>query len=523
MTSSAPPLFRQRSFRNLYVAGAVSQFGSQIGYVAMPLLAVTVLAAGPGEVALLSALGTLTVLVLGLPAGVWVDRLRRRPLMIAADVLRALVLLSVPVAWWWGWLGMGQLYAVAVLVGSGTLVFDLAAVSLLPGLVGRERLTSANSLLVSTWAGMDVAGRSVAGVLVQVAGAPLALLLDALSYLWSATWLRRVPDPSPPAAPSLASPADLPATRPLTPRATLPAALPLTPRATSPVTTPAGPSRTPPAGPPVTPSLTPPAGPPVTPSLTPPAGPPVTPSLTPPAGPPVTPGAASPIGDADAPVGPLRSGDARDGGEPDEATRGGTGRQIAEGVRFLLGNQVLVGMTVMGAMANLAFPLCSVLLPVLIVDELDLPEWVLGGYLAVGGLGTLAGAATAHLIGRRLGTGRATLLVSLVTAPPSLVIPFLDRGWWLWAAAAAWFVLTFRTGVNNVLLVSVRQRITPDRMLGRTNATMRLLLTGAVGLGGLLAGLLGEVWGVRASLWAGAVIMASSWLPVLLSPLRREP
>ncbi|MDF2708431.1 MAG: transporter, partial [Nonomuraea muscovyensis] len=201
MTSSAPPLLRQRSFRNLYVAGAVSQLGSQIGYVAMPLLAVTVLAAGPGEVALLSALGTLTVLVLGLPAGVWVDRLRRRPLMIAADVLRALVLLSVPVAWGWGWLGMGQLYAVAVLVGSGTLVFDLAAVSLLPGLVGRERLTSANSLLVSTWAGMDVAGRSVAGVLVQVAGAPLALLLDALSYLWSATWLRRVPDPWPPPPP----------------------------------------------------------------------------------------------------------------------------------------------------------------------------------------------------------------------------------------------------------------------------------------------------------------------------------
>ncbi|MFG3435893.1 MFS transporter [Nonomuraea sp. NPDC047897] len=458
MASSAPPLLRQRSFRNLYVAGAVSQLGSQIGYVAMPLLAVTVLAAGPGEVALLSALGTLTVLVLGLPAGVWVDRLRRRPLMIAADVLRALVLLSVPVAWWWGWLGMGQLYAVAVLVGSGTLVFDLAAVSLLPGLVGRERLTSANSLLVSTGAGMDVAGRSVAGVLVQVAGAPLALLLDALSYLWSATWLRRVPDPSPPVTPSLTPPAVLPEPRPLTPRATLPAAPPLTARAT-----------------------------------------------------------------ADAPLGPLRSGGARDEGEPDEATRGGTGRQIVEGVRFLLGNPVLVGMTVMGAMANLAFPLCSVLLPVLIVDELDLPEWVLGGYLAVGGLGTLAGAATAHLIGRRLGTGRATLLVSLVTAPPSLVIPFLDRGWWLWAAAAAWFVLTFRTGVNNVLLVSVRQRITPDRMLGRTNATMRLLLTGAVGLGGLLAGLLGEVWGVRASLWAGAVIMASSWLPVLLSPLRREP
>lgn len=427
------PLLRQQGFRNLYVAGAVSQLGGQIGYVALPLLAVTVLSAGPAEVSLLGALGTLTALVLGLPAGVWVDRLRRRPIMIAADVLRAVVLLSVPVAWWCGWLGMAQLYAVAVLVGAGTLVFDLAAVSLLPGLVGRERLTSANGLLVSTGAAMDVAGRSVAGVLVQVAGAPPALLLDALGYLWSATWLRHVPDPAPQA------PSPTPEGRPE--RSLIPDDQPQ-------------------------------------------------PSL--------------------APV-------------PGGGARGGTGRQIAEGVRFLLGNRVLVGMALMGAMANLAFPLCSVLLPVLIVGELGLPEWVLGAYLAVGGLGTLAGAATAHLIGRRFGTGRATLLVSLVTAPPSLLIPFLDRGWWLGAAAVAWFVLTFRTGVNNVLLVTVRQRITPDRMLGRTNATMRLLLTGAVGLGGLLAGVLGEVWGVRASLWTGAVIMASSWLPALLSPLRREP
>ncbi|MGP3932323.1 MFS transporter [Nonomuraea sp. KM88] len=399
------PLLRLRPFRNLYVAGAVSQFGSQISYVALPLLAVTALGAGAGEVGLLSALGTLTVLLLGLPAGAWVDRVRRRPVMVATDLLRAAALLSVPLGWCGGWLSMEQLYAVAVLVGAGTLLFDVAQLSLVPGLVGRERLTAANSLLVGTSAGMDVGGRSAAGVLVQAAGAPVAILLDALSHLWSAAWLRGVPEPA--------------------------------------------------------------------------------------------------------------AGATKD--------REPIGRQIGAGVRFLLGNSTLVAALFQGTMANLAFPLCSVLLPVLIVEELGYPAWVLGAYLAAGGLGTLAGSSAAHLFGRRLGTGRAAWLASLATAPASLVLPFLGHGPWIWAAAGAWFVLTFRTGLNNVLLVSLRQRVTPDDLLGRMTATMRLLLMGAVGLGGLLAGAMGELWGVRSALWLGASIMALSWVPFLFSPLRHQP
>ncbi|MER6943369.1 MFS transporter [Nonomuraea sp. NPDC000554] len=405
-TLTEAPLLRQPGFRNLYLAGAISQLGSQIGYVALPLLAVTTLGAGPGEVGLLSALSTLTVLVLGLPAGAWVDRLRRRPLMVATDLARALVLASVPVGWWLGWLSMAQLYLVAMLVGAGSLLFDVASLSLVPGLVGRERLTAANSLLVGTGAGMDIAGRSAAGVLVQLAGAPVAILLDALSYLWSAAWLRRVHEPPP--APS-----------------------------------------------------------------------------------------ARPAHES------LRS-------------------RIVDGVRFLFGNPVLVAALTQGTMANLAFPLCSVLLPVLIVEHLGYPEWVLGAFLAVGGLGVLAGSSAAHLIGRRFGTGRGVWLVSLVTTPTALLVPFLDRGGWLVAGAAAWFALTFRTGINNVLLVSLRQRVTPDDLLGRMTATMRLLLMGALGLGSLLAGLLGEVWGLRAPLWAGGVVMALSWLPLAFGPLRRQ-
>ncbi|UBU14618.1 MFS transporter [Nonomuraea gerenzanensis] len=404
-TVTNEPLLRLRGFRNLFLAGAVSQLGSQISYVALPLLAVTALGAGAGQLGLLAALGTLTVLVLGLPAGAWVDRVRRRPVMIATDLLRAGVLLSVPLAWWGGWLSMAQLYVVAVLTGAGTLLFDVAAYSIVPGLVGRERLTAANTLLVGTGAGMDVAGRSVAGVLVQVAGAPVAILLDALSYLWSAAWLRGVPEPR------------------------------TTPREPEPL-----------------------------------------------------------------------------------------GRQIAEGVRFLFGEPILVTALLQGTMANLAFPLCSVLLPIVLVQQLGRPEWVLGAFLAAGGLGALAGSASAHAIGRRLGTGRAAWLTSLLTTPAAFFVPCLPLGGaWVWAGAVAWFVLTFRTGLNNVLLVSLRQRVTPDPMLGRMTATMRLLLTGALGAGGLLAAAVGELWGTGPALALGACVMALSWLPYVRSPLRHQP
>lgn len=404
MTAAAEtPLLRDPSFRNLFVASAVSQFGTQVGYVAMPLLAVTALDAGPGEVGLLSALATITVLVLGLPAGAWVDRVRRRPVMIATDFVRGALLMSVPVAWWLGALTMTQLYGVAIATGVGTLFFDVAAQSTVPHLVGRDRLTAANSVLVGTNAAMDVGGRSTAGVLVTLAGAPVAILLDALTYVWSAVWLRRISKPEP-------APAPVPGER--------------------------------------------------------------------------------------------------------------LGRRIGEGVRYLFGNRVLVAIAAQGGMSNLGFPLCSTLLPVLLVEELGQPAWVLGVYLAIGGLGALAGSATAHLIGRRLGRGRAVWVVGVVTAPPAFLVPFV--GWSVWISAAAWSVLCFRTALNNVLLVSFRQQVTPDSMLGRMNATMRLILMGAVGVGGLLAGLLGEVWGTGTAMWAGASIMAFSWIPIWLSPLRRE-
>ena len=181
-----------RDFRLLFTAAAVSRLGTSITYVAMPLIAVTGLDAAPGEVGLLATLGTVAFLLIGLPAGAWTDRVRRRGVLITADLARAAVLLSVPVAWWLGVLTIGQLYVVVLLTGVGTVFFDVANQSYLPAVVGRPALLAANTRLVSMDAVNDIAGRGVAGFLVALVTAPAALLLDAASYLVSAWCVLRI-------------------------------------------------------------------------------------------------------------------------------------------------------------------------------------------------------------------------------------------------------------------------------------------------------------------------------------------
>jgi MFS family permease len=157
-----------RSFRLLYAAALVDGIGFHVGHLAVPVLAVSLLAASPGQVGLLGALSTAAFLVIGLPAGVWIDRWPHRAVLVTADLLRAALVASVPVAWWAGGLTMGQLYVVVLLTGVGTVFADVAAQSYLPELVGRDRLVAANSLMMSTSATLQIAGRGLGGLVVQV-------------------------------------------------------------------------------------------------------------------------------------------------------------------------------------------------------------------------------------------------------------------------------------------------------------------------------------------------------------------
>ncbi|WP_424532196.1 MFS transporter [Sphaerisporangium viridialbum] len=398
--------WRIADFRTLFTASILSQLGTNIGYVAVPLIAVSALDASPGQVGALATLSTVAFLLIGLPAGAWVDRMRHRRVLIAADLARAGLFASIPLAWWLGTLTLGQLYAVVLLNGCATVFFDVGSQSVLPRLVGRDGLVQANAAVMSLIAVGNVAGRSAGGGLVQVLTAPVAVAFTAASHLASAlrlTAMRRTPAPPPPL--------------------------------------------------------------------------------------------------------------------PGRSTR--LGAQVAEGVRHVFGNPELRALALTAALNNLGSQIVNTMLPVLFIRELGLPAGALGLFWAVGGAGLLLGARCARPVAVRLGYGRALGLVGLCSAPAGLLVPlFIDDGPGLWVAATGYLIAMFKTGMDNVLGVSLRQRMTPDSLLGRMNATFRCLLTGALAVGAAVAGLIGELVTVRTTLWVGGAFFAVAFLPVFLSPVR---
>ncbi|WP_243704552.1 MFS transporter [Micromonospora sp. KC723] len=189
-----------RDFRLLWIGQASSQLGSSVTSVAMPLLAVATLNATAFEAAMLYAASWLPWLIIGLPAGAWVDRLRRRPVMVACDTASMLLFFSVPVAAWLDMLTIGHLIAVALAAGTAAVFFQTACQAYLPSLLDKQALPEGNTKLHGTESAMQIAGPGVAGLLAQLAGAVTAVLLDALSFAASALclWAIRFREPRQP-------------------------------------------------------------------------------------------------------------------------------------------------------------------------------------------------------------------------------------------------------------------------------------------------------------------------------------
>ncbi|MDX3853468.1 MFS transporter [Streptomyces sp. AK02-01A] len=403
MQSNSP--WRNADFRALFTATSLSQFGTNIGYVAVPLIAVSALDAGPGQVGALATLSTIAFLLIGLPAGAWVDRMRHTRVLITADLARAVLFASVPLAWWLDTLTLWQLYVVVVLNGCATVFFDVGSQSVLPKLVGRDGLVRANSAVMTLIAVGNVAGRGAGGGLVQLLTAPLAVACTAVSYLASALRLSVIRG---------------------------------------------------------------------------------------------TPAAAPPL--------------------PGRPTR--LAARIGEGLRHVFGNRELRALALTAALTNFGYQIINTMLPVLFVRELGLSAGALGLFWAMGGVGLLLGARCARPIAGRLGYGRTLGFAGLCLAPAGLLIPLIDRGPWLWPAGFGWLLAMFKTGVDNVLGVSLRQRMTSDSLLGRMNATFRFLLTGSLAIGSAVAGMIGQLTTVHTTLWVGGAVVATAFLPVFLSPVR---
>lgn len=186
-------LWRNRAFVNLWSGQLISLVGSQVTFLALPLVLALTLHGSAWEMGLLGAFGTLPALIFALPGGVWVDRFEKRRIIIICDLSRVFLLLLIPLAVVTGWLNLPLLLAINFAVGIFDILFSIAYRSVLPGLLSRQELIEANSQLEISRSAVQIAGPGLAGLLVQVLTAPFAIIVDAVSFLFSAFFFRGLP------------------------------------------------------------------------------------------------------------------------------------------------------------------------------------------------------------------------------------------------------------------------------------------------------------------------------------------
>lgn len=400
------PLWRNGDFLLLWGAQSVSQVGSQVTGLALPLAAIYVVHATTFEVAALNVVDVLPFALFSLPAGVWVDRLRRRPILIAADWGRAAALGSLPIVYAFGDLTLAQLYVVGFMTGTLTVFFDVSYQSYLPSLVSRVELTDANSKLEVSRSGAQLAGPGLAGVLVGAITAPYAIAVDAASFVGSAvlmTAIRRIEE--------------------------LPEAL--------------------------------------------------------------------------------------------TTARRRMREEIAEGLRFVVRHPIMRPSMIFVATSNFFTTMIFSLIVLFAVRELHLTAATIGLIISLASVGTLLGALVATRIARRFGIGPALVAFGAIGGSGQILIPLARHGYAIPFLVASQFIFGFSALVYQVNGLSLLQAITPDRMLGRMNASRRFVVWGVIPIGGLVGGALGSSIGLRGALWVGAVGSALAFLPLLRSPIRR--
>jgi MFS family permease len=397
-------LWRHADFLKLWSAETVSQFGTQISQVALPLVAVLELHASAFQVAALGTVEFLPFLLFTLPAGVWIDRLPRRPILVIADAGRACALGSIPVAAAIGHLTLGQLYVAGFVTGTLTVFFDVSYQSYLPSLVERSQLVDGNSKLEISRSVAQIGGPAVSGVLVRAFTAPYAVLADAVSFLWSASFVFAIRRKE------------------------------------------------------------------------------VVPERT-----------------ADSPS--LR-------------------RELIDGVRYLLGHRYWRGITMSTATFNFFNNVAFAILIVYLVRRLDMSPLTIGVTFALASAGALAGAFLAGRIGTRLGIGRTILLGTIVDGLPLLLVPLAPHSFPVPFIVVAFAFVEFGVVLYNVSGISLTQALTPERLLGRVNASRRFVVWGTIPLGSLVSGALASTIGLRPTMFVGAVGCTLAAIPIALSPVR---
>jgi MFS family permease len=410
--AAGPPkrrtLWRHGDFMKLWTGQTISQLGDEVTQLAIPIVAAVTLEVSAFEFGLLAVLQFLPFILLTIPAGVWVDRMRRRPILIGANLGRAVLLASIPVAFLMGWLTIWQLYVVAFAIGCLEVFFDVAYQSYLPSVVERDRLVEGNAKLELSVSATSFVGPTIAGFLADLVRPAVAILFDVASYLGAIVFLLFIRRPETPPEPH----------------------------------------------------------------------------------------------------------------DPASGPRPSMRQDAAEGLRYILGHRYLRYIAACTGTLNLFGNIGGAILILYIVRELGLTLTTIGIVIAVGNTGVLVGALLSERVGRWIGTGPTIVwsallssfsLIAVAIAPREAPVPFLIAGGFIGSVTAV---------VYNVNQVSLRQAITPDRMLGRMNATMRFIVWGTIPIGALVGAVLGGAIGLQAAIWVGAIGSFLGFLPVLLSPAR---
>ncbi|MFC0678406.1 MFS transporter [Lysobacter korlensis] len=374
---SGSSLFAHRDFRLLLLGQTTSQFGTQVSGVAIPLLAVLALDASPFEVGLVSASSTLAFALIGLPAGAWLDSMHRRPVLIASDVVRAVLLATIPLAAVLGILTIAHLVVVSLLAGFARVFFDVGYSSYIPTVIGKGRLLAGNSAMETIRASGQVVGPGVGGFLVTLLGAAAVVLVQAVTFAVSAVCLLLI--------------------------------------------------RT------------------------------------------------------------------REEALPVRQERPRLWPQIREGLAFVARNRILRATALASAASNFSFAVASSVNFIFMSRSLDLSATAIGLIIAGGSVTVMIAAAITPRMGRAVGTARIIWLSLAVTGPFTILAPLAQPGWGVVLLIVSIAAAEFGQIVYAITNVSLRQRLTPDRMLSRVTATMRFLIMGTFPAGALLGGVLGEL------------------------------
>ena len=399
-------LWHHADFLKLWTGQSISEFGSQVSALAIPWLAAKELHATPIQFSVISLLAFLPFILFALPAGVWVDRLRRRPILIVGDASRAVLLAWIPLAWALGVLTIWQLYAIEFVVGIFTVFFDVAYQSYLPSLVERDQLIEGNSKLQTTAAAAGTVGPGLAGVLIAALTAPYAILADAASFVVSTAFM-----------------------------------IPIRRRETVPERKEGAPK----------------------------------PKMLP---------------------------------------------ELKEGLLYVVRHRWLKWIAVCTGSSNFFSSMAMALGVLYMARGLHMSSFAAGAVMAGFGAGSIVGALLAPRLQQSLGVGGAIWIPTMLASVAMLAWPLAPSSFPVPVLFAGTALFGFGAMAYNITQVSLRQAITPERMQGRMNASMRWIVWGTMPLGTLAGGVIATAYSLKAALWVGAIGCLFTWLPVFLTSVR---